>query len=133
MNESELYQRAKSHLNHWTWDRIESIVNSGQPDTTVCHGFTKRRIELKVLRSGKMWFEPSQISWATRMKRNNVWGDYVLTMDRSAPVLIPYWYIPEFALSDRKKGKYSVILKHITNVYTGWGYIDRILRESINE
>ncbi len=129
MKESEFYQLAKRHLPHWTWDRIENTVSSGQPDTTICHGYVKRRIELKIVRSGKIWLEPSQISWATRMKNSDVVGDYVLSLDKDIPILTHFYDILDHAKSDRKKGKYFVNLPDIlVHSIHGWTVIDQNLR-----
>lgn len=126
MKESDFYQLAKRKIPHWTWDRIESIVNSGQPDTTISKGFDKRRLELKIARSGKIYFQPSQISWARRMRNMNVWGDYVLVLNKENPVLIDYPYIVEEAIPYKSR-KYMVILDDIPIKFEGWVLICAIL------
>ena len=130
MTESEFYQLVQRKLERWTWDRVESTINSGQPDCIASHGYKCQRIELKILRGTMAWFEPSQISWSNRMVRNNVHNIWVLTYHekQDRPYMFPYKYVPTHARSMPKRRKYMLDVTDIPITYTDWEAINRALR-----
>ena len=130
MTEKDFYQLAKRHMPHWTWDRVESTINSGQPDCIISHGYHCHRLELKLIKHGALWFEPSQISWANRMSQGYVWNIWVLAYDttKQQPHLIPYRRIPKLATSEPKRKQYRVKTFDIALSHSDWPAINRALR-----
>lgn len=130
MRETELYQMTKNKLSHWEWDRVESHLNSGQPDTVASHGYKCHRIELKVMQGTTMWFEPSQISWVLRMNKANVWNVWVIAyhVKKDTPYIFPYRYVPDLVVSVPKQKKYRADIVGVPMSYSGWDNINDALR-----
>lgn len=70
MNESQLYQSLKrglSQVGHVS--RIETLVTSGIPDVSLAAFGGEAWLELKIERSGKLSFEPTQLVWWPKRAR----------------------------------------------------------------
>lgn len=63
MNERDLYAKFKKNVPGF-YTRIENAISSGAPDVVAVYNGNIFFIELKILRSGKIKFQPSQIVWA---------------------------------------------------------------------
>jgi hypothetical protein len=77
--EAQLWKVMRGKLTHCAWDRIENSVSAGISDLHVTSRGISRWIELKVFKSNKLIFQPSQPPWIARQTMH---GGKVLILAR---------------------------------------------------
>lgn len=96
MRESEFYSSIRTKLvSHGHVSRIESRTSPGVPDISFAAGGREAWLELKVEKGGKLYFEKTQIVWATHRLKHfpRVWclflseGHDLICLTRMSQVL----------------------------------------------
>ena len=113
--EKELYSRIQPLLfHHGIPSRIENSIGSGLPDVVYVVARHIIFIELKVVRSGKIFLRPFQYSYAMRVQphinNSHMW---YLCDDKDVYKLFTFRKLKEFIIGDSNSGKITVNVRGI--------------------
>lgn len=122
MTERDMYKKLKKEIPGF-YTRLENSISSGAPDTVAVINGQIAFIEFKTLKSGNVYFQPSQIIWNIKFYEAAGRESYLLVSSRDDTYRL---YSMEVILAQRRVGfqdLFAVSLDNVTPIAVNFGQI----------